>query len=142
MMMEKNIKEVKAERYWQGTGRRKTSVASAMIRIGKKDGAFIVNTKDVSVYFPTADLSDIARSPLSVLEEGKSASVSVITRGGGVRGQAEAVRHAVSRALVKHDIELRQKLKQLGYLTRDPRKVERKKPGLKKARRAPQFSKR
>lgn len=140
--MEKNNKEAKPERYWQGTGRRKKSVASAMVREAAGEKSFTVNGKDVKAYFPTAELADTAASPLSVLGEGQTVSVSIIAKGGGIHGQAEASRHALSRALVKRDQELKHQLKQLGYLTRDPRKVERKKPGLKKARRAPQFSKR
>ena len=134
-------KQEKKERYWVGVGRRKRSVATVMIKMGS-DGKYVINSKEIGEYFSTDELRLSAKSPLAVLAENPGMEVSVIVRGGGIRGQAEAARHGLARALVKYDPDLRQKLKQMNFLTRDPRKVERKKPGLNKARRAPQFSKR
>lgn len=133
-------KQEKTERYWMGIGRRKRAVASVMIKPGNAK-KYLVNSRELENYFSLVEYREQAMAPLSILEQ-KDIEVSVVVRGGGIRGQAEAVRHGLSRALVKYNPDFRQKLKQMNFLTRDPRKVERKKPGLKKARRAPQFSKR
>ncbi len=124
----------------RAVGRRKS--ASARVKIDKGSGKYTVNGLDVKVYFPYFELQEIAWSPLKALAKEKDLDVSVKVAGGGKKGQAEAVRHAVSRALVLWNEEFKKTLKTLGFMTRDARVKERKKPGLKKARRAPQWSKR
>ncbi len=134
-------KTKKTEKYYQGTGRRKTS--SCTVRLyEKKDGEVVINDKKLEEYFPTSDLQKTVKEPLIHLDLEKSFSISVKIFGGGVKSQAEAVRHGISRALVVFNPEFRKKLKSTGYLTRDPRMRERKKPGLTRARRAPQWRKR
>lgn len=125
--------------YW-GTGRRKTSVAR--VRLIPGDGKFLINGRDIEEYFGLETLKVISRQPLVLTETLGKFDVLVNVRGGGFTGQAGAIRHGISRALIKADEELRPILKKAGYLTRDPRMKERKKYGLKGARRAPQFSKR
>ncbi len=123
-----------------GTGRRKKSVAR--VRLVPGNGKFVINKRDIEEYFGLETLKMEARAPLALTGlEGKY-DVLVNVYGGGTTGQAGAIRHGVSRALLQADPELRGALKQAGYLTRDPRMKERKKYGLKAARRAPQFSKR
>ena len=126
--------------YW-GTGRRKKSVAR--VRLVPGDGNIIINKRDIDDYFGGLETLKMAvRSPLVLVGlEGKF-DVLVNVRGGGTTGQAGAIRHGISRALLIADGELRPQLKTAGFLTRDPRMKERKKYGLKAARRAPQFSKR
>jgi small subunit ribosomal protein S9 len=121
------------------TGRRKTSVARVILRPGK--GLFIVNGLPVEKFFPEMKLA-VVKSPLETVSALNKYDVSANITGGGVTGQAEALRHGISRALLKIDIEMRKPLKAAGFLTRDPRMVERKKYGRKKARRRFQFSKR
>jgi len=121
-------------------GRRKTSVARIYMKPGS--GAVTVNKKDIAAYFPSEILQTIVKQPLTLVEEVSNYDVSVNVGGGGPKGQAEAIRLAVSRALVKINEEHRSPLKKEGFLTRDPRMVERKKYGRRKARRAFQFSKR
>ncbi len=123
-----------------GTGRRKTSVAR--VRLLPGSGKFIVNNKELDDYFAYQTLRDIAKAPLALVEKEGSFDVYVNVKGGGFTGQAGAVRHGVARALVESDNELKEELKRAGFLTRDSRKKERKKPGLKKARKSSQFSKR
>lgn len=131
-------KTTKAVHY--GTGRRKCSVAKVRVIAGQGD--IIVNGKPVGEYFGRKVLELIVRQPLTVANiEGKY-DVLASVHGGGVSGQAGAVRHGISRALLKLDSEFRSALKKAGFLTRDPRMKERRKYGLKKARKAPQFSKR
>lgn len=125
---------------FQGTGRRKTSVAR--VRILPGTGKFIVNNKNLEDYFAYQTLIDIAKSPLALVEKEGSYDVFVNVKGGGFTGQAGAVRHGVARALLASDEELKSELKRAGFLTRDSRRKERKKPGLKKARKSSQFSKR
>ena len=123
-----------------GTGRRKKSVAR--VRLVPGNGKLVINKRDIEEYFGLETLKMEARAPLALTGlEGKY-DVLVNVYGGGTTGQAGAIRHGVSRALLQADPELRAALKQAGYLTRDPRMKERKKYGLKAARRAPQFSKR
>lgn len=126
--------------YFYGTGRRKSSVAR--VRILPGTGAITINGRDIDDYFGLETLKLIVRQPLALT--GTSEKLDVICRvnGGGVTGQAGAIRHGISRALLQYDAELRPALKKAGFLTRDPRMTERKKYGLKGARRAPQFSKR
>ena len=126
--------------YFYGTGRRKNSVARVRVYTGT--GKITINDRDIDSYFGLETLKLIVRSPLVLLGlEGKY-DVVVRVSGGGVSGQAGAIRHGLSRALLQFDPELRSTLKKAGFLTRDPRMKERKKYGLKAARRAPQFSKR
>lgn len=129
-----------ADIQYLGTGRRKTSVAR--VRLVPGNGNFIINKKPIDEYFNYETLKVIAREPLTLTENLDSYDVYVNVKGGGYTGQAGAIRHGVSRALLKVDEELRPTLKRAGFLTRDPRKVERKKYGQKKARKSPQFSKR
>lgn len=121
------------------TGRRKTSVARVILRPGK--GQFIVNGKPLEKFFPEMKLA-VVRSPLETVSALNKYDVFANLTGGGVTGQAEALRHGIARALLKVDAEMRKPLKVAGFLTRDPRMVERKKYGRKKARRRFQFSKR
>ena len=126
--------------YFYGTGRRKSSVAR--VRVYQGTGTITVNGRDIEEYFGLDTLKLIVRQPLALTEtEGKFDIVCTV-QGGGVTGQAGAIRHGLSRALLQYDAELRPALKKAGFLTRDPRMKERKKYGLKAARRAPQFSKR
>ena len=123
-----------------GTGRRKSSVARVYVMPGT--GKITVNKRDIEEYFGLETLKMVVRQPLTLLEiEGKY-DVVVTVRGGGFTGQAGAIRHGLARALTKLDADNRPALKKAGFLTRDPRMKERKKYGLKGARRAPQFSKR
>lgn len=131
----------KAGKYFEGVGRRKTSIARVRIW-ADKGGKFSINEKDYLKYLPTEELGTVANAPLRKLKMLEEFSVTAVVSGGGPRGQAEAIRHGLARALVKHDSELRLRLKKSGFLKRDPRKKERKKYGLKKARKAPQWSKR
>lgn len=122
-------------------GRRKTAIAR--VRVLKNGSGLVrVNNKPLNVYFPTAELQDVVNGPLKSVSLDKTLDVSIIASGGGVHSQAEAVRLGISRALLKIDAEFRKSLRKLGFLTRDPRAKERKKPGLRRARRAPQWSKR
>jgi len=121
-------------------GRRKTAVARVYLTPG--EGKITVNKKDVAVYFPTATLQYKVRQPLSLTNSVESFDVKVNVYGGGITGQAEAVRMAIARAMCEVDAENRLILKPEGLLTRDPRMVERKKFGQKKARKRFQFSKR
>ncbi|MGI6020431.1 MAG: 30S ribosomal protein S9 [Lachnospiraceae bacterium] len=127
------------ERYY-GTGRRKESVARVFISEGT--GKFTVNGKAYDEYFTVDTLKIIVCQPLVATETADKYDIMCTVKGGGFTGQAGAVRHGIARALCEADPELRPELKKAGYLTRDPRMKERKKYGLKAARRAPQFSKR
>lgn len=122
-----------------GTGRRKTSVAR--VRLLPGDGQFVINGRNIDDYFGLETLKMIARQPLNLTNTLDSFDVIVNVYGGGFNGQAGAIRHGIARALIEADNNLRPELKRAGFLTRDDRMVERKKYGLKKARRAPQFSK-
>lgn len=126
--------------YFEAVGRRKTS--TSRVRIFKEKGEITINLKDFRSYFPTEELQMIVKEPLKKLKLEGDFSASVKVGGGGIHSQAEAVRHGISRALVKYDAEARKRLKSAGFLKRDPRAKERRKFGLKKARRAPQWSKR
>jgi len=127
-------------KYIKAIGRRKT--AAAQIRIYKNGkGGIVVNNKPISKYFHENKAS-LALQPLKLTSHLRDLDLSILVKGGGSNAQAEAVRHGISRCLILIDEELKPSLKAKGWLTRDSRKVERKKPGLKKARRAPQWSKR
>lgn len=128
-----------AERYY-GTGRRKKSVARVYVMPGK--GKITINKRDIDEYFGLETLKVIVRQPLVATQTEGKYDIVVNVKGGGYTGQAGAIRHGLSRALLKIDEEFRPTLKKEGFLTRDPRMKERKKYGLKAARRAPQFSKR
>ncbi len=125
--------------FW-GTGRRKKAVARVRLVAGK--GAIIVNKRELDTYFGLETLKTIVRQPLVLTETLGKFDVYVNVQGGGFTGQAGAIRHGIARALTKADEGLKPALKKAGFLTRDPRMKERKKYGLKAARRAPQFSKR
>lgn len=126
--------------YYYGTGRRKESVARVRLYAGT--GKITINDRDIDDYFGLETLKVIVRQPLVLTETSEKFDIVCRVNGGGVTGQAGAIRHGVARALVTYDEDLRPALKKAGFLTRDPRMKERKKYGLKAARRAPQFSKR
>ncbi len=126
--------------YLYGTGRRKTSVAR--VRLYPGSGNVTVNGKSLQNYFGLETLRVITKQPLALVELQDKFDVIATVKGGGFTGQAGALRHGIARALLMADGDLRKPLKKAGFLTRDPRMTERKKYGLKKARRAPQFSKR
>lgn len=126
--------------YFYGTGRRKNSVAR--VRVYSGTGKITINDRDIDDYFGLETLKLIVRQPLAVAGVEGKFDIVVRVAGGGVSGQAGAIRHGLSRALLVYDENLRGELKKAGFLTRDPRMKERKKYGLKAARRAPQFSKR
>ncbi len=129
-----------AQVQYYGTGRRKHSVAR--VRLVPGEGRIIVNKRDLNEYFGLETLKLIVKQPLNLTDTLSKYDVIVIANGGGMSGQAGAIRHGISRALLKADPEFRPTLKRAGFLTRDQRMKERKKYGLKGARRAPQFSKR
>lgn len=126
--------------YYEGIGRRKTS--SARVRIMSGNGQFIINNKQAIEFFPRlGDIDKILR-PLHAVEMEGKLDISVKVKGGGITGQTGAVQHGLARALVKMDPELRPVMREGGFLTRDSRMKERKKPGLKRARKAPTYTKR
>ena len=129
-----------AKTKYYGTGRRKSSIARVYLVPGT--GKVTINKRDMDEYFGLETLKLIVRQPLEATSNTDKFDVLVNVRGGGFTGQAGAIRHGISRALLQADAEYRPALKKAGYLTRDPRMKERKKYGLKAARRAPQFSKR
>ena len=126
--------------YYYGTGRRKSAVARVFLKPGK--GGFVVNGKPVDEFFGRETGRMIVRQPLDATKNLSSFDISVNVYGGGENGQAGAVRHGIARALIEYDASLKPTLKSAGLVTRDAREVERKKVGLRKARRRPQFSKR
>jgi len=133
--------------YFEAVGRRKTAIARVRIFTASPDqsvaeGNLVINNKPYKEYFPTLILQKVIESPFLRLRSINRFNGTIKVKGGGSSAQAEAIRHGISRALVLFDINFRKKLKKSGFLTRDSRKVERKKFGLKKARRAPQWSKR
>lgn len=130
----------KSDIVYYGTGRRKSSVAR--VRIVEGSGKITINGKDIDEFFGPETLKVIVRQPLSVTDTTSKYDVIATVKGGGTTGQAGAVRHGIARALNEANAEFRPTLKSNGFLTRDPRMKERKKYGLKKARKAPQFSKR
>lgn len=126
--------------YFYGTGRRKSSVAR--VRVYNGTGKVTINDRDIDDYFGLETLKVIVRQPLALTGTADKFDIVCRVAGGGVTGQAGAIRHGIARALLQFNEELRPELKKAGFLTRDPRMKERKKYGLKGARRAPQFSKR
>ena len=127
-------------KFYYGTGRRKHSVAR--VRLYPGSGKITINDRSIDEYFGLETLKLIVRQPLNLTDNTEKFDIVCTVTGGGVTGQAGAIRHGVSRALLEYDAELRPVLKKAGFLTRDPRMKERKKYGLKAARRAPQLSKR
>jgi small subunit ribosomal protein S9 len=125
---------------YRGTGRRKSAVARVMMTPGT--GKFIINGRKFNDYIPSAATRLDVEQPLTLTDNLKSFDIKVNVYGGGIGGQAGAIRHGITRALLEVNKDYRKVLKAAGLITRDPRVTERKKPGLKKARRAPQFSKR
>ncbi len=123
-----------------GTGRRKTGKARVFVKSGR--GRILVNGKPLDEYFGRVTARMIVRQPLDVLKLNESVDVDVTVEGGGTTGQAGAIRHGLTRALIEYDESFRSPLRKAGFVTRDARAVERKKVGLHKARRAPQYSKR
>lgn len=138
----KKISDLKSEtvQMWRTVGRRKEAVAR--VRMTPGSGTIVVNEKDYTGYFPSSLAQKLVESPLTLVDQRNKMDISVKVEGGGFRGQADAVRHGITRALIAMDPELKKTLRSAGYVTRDPRVKERKKPGLRRARRAPQFSKR
>jgi small subunit ribosomal protein S9 len=140
---EKKISKPKAkpEKYYEAVGKRKTAVARVRLSSkGKRE--FLVNEESLEKYFPDFELQQIAQASLETMKCLDKFKVSARVKGGGLHAQAEAVRHGTAKALIIFNPEFRKRLKKVGYLTRDPRMRERKKFGLKRARRAPQWSKR
>jgi len=129
------------DRYLEAVGRRKTSIARVRL-FASKTTTVSVNEKPLAKYFPTKELQDIAIESLKELKLSEHFAISVKVKGGGSHSQAEAIRHGLARTLVAYDVDSRKILKPAGFLKRDPRAKERRKFGLKKARKAPQWSKR
>ena len=129
-----------AENQYYGTGRRKSSTARVFVKPGK--GNIVINKRSLEEYFgrPTARM--VVRQPLELVEMTEKLDLFITVAGGGISGQAGAIRHGITRALMQYDETLRAELRKAGFVTRDARKVERKKVGLHKARKRPQYSKR
>lgn len=139
MMKENQIKQ----KYFEAVGRRKTSTARVRIYPSlESKNSFVINSKDIKEYFPTAEMRHLINLPLETVELKSKLDITAIIKGGGIHSQAEALRHGISRALISFDGLLRKSLKKAKMLKRDPRAKERRKFGLKKARKAPQWSKR
>lgn len=135
--------EMEDRKYYEGIGRRKRSSARIRIYLDEQaSGDFVVNGKTVNDYFPRVGDVDILMGPLSDTNLANSVDVTALVQGGGITGQTDAVRLGLARALVKYDENLRNALRSGGHLSRDPRVKERKKPGLKRARKAPTYTKR
>jgi len=129
-----------SESTYYGTGRRKTSTARVFLKPGKGD--ILINNRPLDVFFGRKTAQMIVRQPLELTQHSETFDVKVTVKGGGTTGQAGAIRHGLTRALMVYDETLRASLRKAGFVTRDAREVERKKVGLRKARRATQFSKR
>ena len=138
---EKQIDAILSSRYFEAVGRRKTAIARVRL-FSRGDKGILVNDKPYEVYFPSADLQQTVTASLRKMNCIDRFSVSAKTKGGGLNAQAEAIRHGIARALVLFNADFRKRLRKAGHLTRDPRMRERKKFGLKRARRAPQWQKR
>jgi small subunit ribosomal protein S9 len=132
---------IKEKKFWQGIGRRKSAIA--LVKIFKeKEGPFLINEKPIEKYFPLFELQKTAKAPIELLKLENKFKILAQVKGGGLTAQSEAIRLGLARALVSFKEEFRKKLKKAGFLKRDQRVKERKKPGLKRARRAPQWQKR
>jgi len=127
-------------RYYEAVGRRKRAVAR--VRLYPGDGQIVINEKGLREYFGRSQDWQSVLAPLQLTDHENAFNLSVLVKGGGITGQAGAIRHGVARALLVVDPNLRKALRRAGFLTRDPREKERKKPGLKRARKAPQYTKR
>lgn len=127
-------------RYYEGVGRRKRAIAR--VRLYPGDGQIVINGKELEEYFGRPQDWQNVTAPLSITNSQGAYNLSVLVKGGGITGQAEAIRHGVARALLLVEPGMRKTLRRAGFLTRDPREKERKKPGLKRARKAPQYTKR
>ncbi|MEL0635728.1 MULTISPECIES: 30S ribosomal protein S9 [Marinomonas] len=125
---------------YYGTGRRKTSTARVFLKAGT--GNLVINNRSLSQYFGRETAQMVVRQPLELVNATEKFDVFITVKGGGISGQAGAIRHGITRALMQYDETLRRTLRSAGFVTRDSREVERKKVGLRKARRRPQFSKR
>lgn len=136
-----SMPEGRVGKYFYSVGRRKTAVATVRLYENGK-GDFTINGEKVEKFINSKEFEEILYAPLRAVKAVKAFDISAHVKGGGVRSQIDAVKHAISRALTLTDPLLRPTLKKIGYLTRDPRMKERKKPGLKRARKAPQWSKR
>lgn len=135
-----SAKKVKKIQFW-GTGRRKKAIARVRLIPGG-EGTIVINSRPIDEYFGLETLKYIVKQPLTLKGSATKFDVAVNVCGGGISGQAGAIRHGIARALCEADLSLRPTLKAAGFITRDPRMKERKKYGLHKARKAPQFSKR
>jgi small subunit ribosomal protein S9 len=135
------MSEQKTHKYIEAVGRRKTSVARVRLSEAAKH-SYAINDRELNSYFPTAELQRIATEAFATSKVPGKYKVTALIKGGGISSQAVALRHAISRALIAEDKQLRGSLKKVGFLKRDPRMKERRKFGLKKARKAPQWSKR
>ncbi len=133
--------KISTDKYIGAVGRRKTSTARVRLTPSVKF-SISINNREFENYFPTPELRNVVKSAFDILSLDQKFTVSALIKGGGVSSQADALRHGIARALIIHDLGLRGKLKSAGYLKRDPRAKERRKFGLKKARKAPQWSKR
>lgn len=131
-----------ATKYYEAVGRRKSAVARVRLHTGAKKTTFTINNRSIENYFPTEELSQIVRDALVTSGIKDAFDITAKIQGGGSHAQAEAMRHGIARALSILNPELRTALKKQGFIKRDPRSKERKKPGLKKARKSPQWSKR
>jgi small subunit ribosomal protein S9 len=140
-VVKEKTSEKSSSEYYQGVGRRKTSVARVRL-YNKKNGSVSINQKKLGQYFTTETLQKTVMSPLDKMKSLDKFEIKVVVKGGGINSQAEAIRHGISRALVVFNEEYKKRLRKAGLLTRDSRMKERKKFGLKRARRAPQWSKR
>jgi small subunit ribosomal protein S9 len=129
-----------AENQYYGTGRRKSSAARVFIKPG--NGKIVINQRSLEQYFGRETARMVVRQPLELLDAASKYDIYVTVKGGGINGQAGAIRHGITRALIASDETLKPALRQAGFVTRDAREVERKKLGLRKARKRPQFSKR
>ncbi|MGB2631739.1 MAG: 30S ribosomal protein S9, partial [Minisyncoccales bacterium] len=129
----------KTDKYYESIGRRKTAIARVRLYT-RGDKIFLVNDKPFDQYFKTVEFKNIIEAPLVKMNCTDRFRVTALVKGGGINAQAEALRHGITRALVLFNADFKKRLKKSGYLTRDPRMKERKKPGLKKARRAPQWA--
>ena len=139
--MEKSKAKKTDSKYFEAKGRRKTSTARVRLFSGG-ESSILVNDKKIEAYFPTKELRHIIEEPLKKIKTEKKIRILAKIKGGGIHSQAEALRHGISRALIKFNPDFRKSLKKEGLLTRDSRMKERRKFGLKKARKAPQWSKR
>lgn len=132
---------LKPDRYWEAVGRRKTSVARVRLYT-KGDKNLVVNGRPYDIYFQSSEHRSVVEEAFKKMKSLERFRMTVVVRGGGIHSQAEAIRHGVARALTKFNPDFRKRLRRAGFMTRDPRMKERKKFGLKKARRAPQWAKR